>query len=116
MVTPESLSRAVQEAIESGPNALSVITYWEVLLKSMKGKLANIGDPRAWWNMAVSDFTATPLLLRPEHIAGVYNLPPIHQDPFDRVLISQAMTENLTFLTTDETISRYAGEHFRVIR
>ena len=116
MVSPERLSRAVQKAIESGPNAVSVVSYWEVLLKAMKGKLAEIGDPRVWWNIALSDFAATPLLLRPEHIAEVYNLPPIHQDPFDRVLISQAMIEDLTLLTTDDAIPRYAGKRFRVIR
>jgi len=116
MVSPENLSSAVREAIESGINVLSAITYWEVLLKAMKGKLAEIGDPRIWWNTAVSDFAAVPLPLRPEHIAEIYKLPPIHQDPFDRVLISQARVEDLTLLTTDEVIYRYAGDRFRVIR
>jgi PIN domain nuclease of toxin-antitoxin system len=116
MVRPENLSVAVREAVETGPNVLSTITYWEVLLKAMKGKLGEVGDPRVWWNTAVSDFAAMPLPVRPEHIAEVYELPPIHLDPFDRVLISQARVEDLTLLTTDQDIYRYAGNRLRVIR
>jgi PIN domain nuclease of toxin-antitoxin system len=53
--------------------------------------------------------------LRPEHVAEVYTLPPIHKDPFDRVLIAQATVEQLTLLTTDGEIPRYASGRFRVI-
>jgi PIN domain nuclease of toxin-antitoxin system len=116
MVRPETLSTDVRQAIESGPNVLSVITYWEVLLKSMKGKLAEVGDPRSWWNLAVSDLAATPLHLRPEHLAELYHLPPIHQDPFDRVMMAQAMVEDLTLLTSDEAIAQYAEGRLRVIQ
>jgi len=49
------------------------------MLKSMKGTL-DVGDPRAWWFDALDQLAATPLLLRPQHIAGVYALPPIHKD------------------------------------
>lgn len=116
MVWPETLSTPILKAIESGPNVLSVITYWEVILKSMKGKLAEVGDPRSWWSMALSDLAATPLLLRPEHLAEVYQLPPIHQDPFDRVLMAQAMVEDLAMITTDQAIVQYAGGRLRVIQ
>jgi PIN domain nuclease of toxin-antitoxin system len=58
---------------------------------------------------------ATPLVLRPEHVSEASALPPIHKDPFDRVLIAQAMVDDLTLLTKDEEIPRYASDRFRVI-
>jgi PIN domain nuclease of toxin-antitoxin system len=86
----------------------------EVLLKSIKGKL-DVGDPRAWWPEALEGLAATPLSLRPDHISEIYNLEPIHQDPFDRALIAQATIEDLTLVTTDALISQYASERFRVL-
>jgi PIN domain nuclease of toxin-antitoxin system len=53
--------------------------------------------------------------VRPEHVAAVYRLEPIHKDPFDRVLIAQATVEGLALVTTDGTIARYASDRLRVI-
>lgn len=116
MVAPERLSRSVRKTIEAGPNVLSVISYWEVMLKEMRGKLPGIGDPRSWWDTAVSDFAATSLPLRAEHITELHNLPLLHRDPFDRMLIAQALVEDLTLVTVDEHIPQYATKRFRVIR
>ena len=111
---PAKLSRRVRKAALSGPNHLSVVVYWEVLLKTMKGAL-DVGEPRTWWLDALDQLAATPLVLRPEHVSEVSALPPIHKDPFDRILIAQAIVEDLTLLTKDEEISRYASDRFRVI-
>jgi len=108
------LSPAVYHAVGIGTNHLSVVTYWEVVIKSMKGKL-DVGDPQAWWTLSLKKLNATFLNLKPEHIDGVYNLPMIHKDPFDRVLIAQAIAENLTLVTTDAAIARYASDDFSVI-
>lgn len=115
LTEPEALSSAVRAALLGGPNALSVVTYWEVLLKSMKGKL-DVGDPRTWWLDALEQLAATPLALRPEHIAAVYGLPAIYKDPFDRALIAQASVEDLELVTTDAEIPRYASGRFRVVQ
>jgi PIN domain nuclease of toxin-antitoxin system len=80
----------------------------------MKGNL-DVGDPRLWWARALEHLVATPVNIRPEHIAGVHTLLPIHKDPFDRVLIAQSITEDLTLVTTDSEIARYASDRFRVI-
>ncbi len=109
------LRAAIREAIEEGPAFLSVIAYWEVMLKSMKGRL-DVGDPRQWWGETLDALGLLPLLYRPEHIAGVYDLPAIHQDPFDRALIAQAIVEDLMLITSDATIIRYASERLRVIQ
>ncbi len=113
LTNPARLSRRVRKALLTGPNHLSVVVYWEVLLKTMKGAL-DVGDPRTWWLDALDQLAATPLVLRPEHVSEVSALPPIHKDPFDRVLIAQAMVDDLTLLTRDEEIPRYASERFRV--
>ena len=84
---------------------VALIAASEIVLKSMKGKLI-VGEPRAWWEDTLQQLAATPLILRPEHVDQITRLPGIHHDPFDRVLIAQAMIENLIFITTDEAISR----------
>ena len=112
---PDRLTDGVRAAIVAGPNLLSVVSYWEVMLKSMKGTL-QMSDPRLWWEDALLRLTATPLLLRPEHISGVYALPMHHKDPFDRVLIAQATAEGLAFVTSDAEVARYASKSLRIVR
>ncbi len=111
---PEALSASARKAANTGPNVLSVASYWEVMIKSMKGTL-DVGDPRAWWFDALEQLAATPLFLRPEHVAAVHRLAPIHKDPFDRMLIAQATVECLALVTTDGKIARYGSEQLRVI-
>lgn len=115
LAQPERLSRAARVAIRAGPNVISVISYWEVALKSAKGRL-EVGELKAWWTNALRDFAATALPLRPVHMDEICGLPPIHQDPFDRALIAQATVEDLVVVTTDEILPRYASERTRVIR
>jgi PIN domain nuclease of toxin-antitoxin system len=91
--------------MKSGPHSLSVLSY--VLIKTMNGKL-DVGDPRVWWADALDQLAARPLPLRPEHAAGLYELPPIHKHPFDRMLIAQAIAEDLELVTTDRDIPMYA--------
>ena len=50
-----------------GPNYFNVVSFWEIVLKSMKGKLV-VGEPRSWWEDTLHDLAATPLTLRPEHL------------------------------------------------
>ena len=114
LAEPSRLSAGARAAILAGPNVLSVVSYWEVVLKSMKGAL-DVGDPRAWWRDALDQLAARSLALRAEHVAGVYRLPALHKDPFDRVLIAQAAVEDLDLVTTDAEIARYAPTHARVI-
>lgn len=111
---PEALSVAARKAASTGPSVLSVVSYWEVMIKSMKGKL-DVGDPRIWWQEALEQLAATALPLRPDHVSVVYSLPPIHKDPFDRVLIAQATVEGLTLVSSDSEVARYASQRLRVV-
>ena len=65
--------------------------------------------------MSTCTLVASPLPLRPQHLAGVYALPPIHKDPFDRMLIAQAASEGMTLVTTDSEIARYASKVLRIV-
>jgi PIN domain nuclease of toxin-antitoxin system len=112
--TPERLTASVRVTIEQGPAFLSVIAYWEVMLKSMKGML-DVGDPRQWWVHTLESLQLSPLHYRPAHVAAIMDLPPIHRDPFDRALLAQATAEDLTLLTTDRTLQQYASERLRVV-
>jgi PIN domain nuclease of toxin-antitoxin system len=112
--TPEKLTASACKAVLAGRNVLSVVAYWEVMLKSMKGTL-DVGDPRMWWHEALEQLAATPLALRPQHIAELYALPPIHKDPFDRMLIAQAAAEGLALVSSDSEIARYASKSLRVV-
>ena len=111
---PEALSNAARNALSAGPNFLSVVSHWEVIIKSMNGKL-DVGDPRAWWFDALDQLAATPVVLRPEHVAAVYSLPPVHKDPFDRVLIAQAIVEGVTLLTVDPVLERYSAAPVQLV-
>jgi PIN domain nuclease of toxin-antitoxin system len=111
---PDRLSDEARTAIQTGPNIISVVTHWEVLLKGMKGTL-DVGDPRTWWRDAVEQLAASSLPLQADHVAGVSALPLIHKDPFDRILISQAIVEDLTFVSTDREIAQYASAGLRAI-
>ena len=112
---PEKLGTTARKAVSSGPNVLSVVSYWEVMIKSRKGKL-DVGDPRVWWHEALEQLAATVLPLRPEHVAAVYGLAPIHKDPFDRMLIAQATVEGLALVSADAEVRRYASKSLRIVK
>jgi PIN domain nuclease of toxin-antitoxin system len=86
LIQPSRLSKRVLAAIDEGPNVVSFVTYGEVVLKSMKGQLA-VGDLPAWWTEMRDQPNASALSPRPDHIARLQDLPPIHHNPFDRVLL-----------------------------
>ncbi len=104
----------LRDLVAGGWNRLSVASYWEVVVKSMKGKLY-VGDPRIWWDRALKELAAIELAIDREHVAHVFHLPSLHQDPFDRILIAQANAENVTLLTTDSEVADYASHGYRVI-
>ncbi len=115
VATPELLAPAWRRAIETGPNYLSVIGYWEVIIKTQKGNL-EVGDPSIWWADTVSRLAARVLPLRAEHVAAIYDLPLLHRDPFDRALVAQALVEDLTLVSKDRLLARYAPTGLRLIQ
>ena len=61
-----------------------------------------------WWRRATELTSARILHIRPSHLTELAALPMLHKDPFDRILIAQARTEDLGIVTSDGTIGEYA--------
>jgi PIN domain nuclease of toxin-antitoxin system len=96
----ESGRRAIEDAAAV---YVSAATIWEIAIKRASGRLKIDGDPVA----LVEDSGFARLEITFEHAAEAGQLPPHHQDPFDRMLIAQARLEGLRLMTADHQIKRY---------
>lgn len=106
LVGSEQLSENARKALKAGPLVLSVVSYWEVVIKAQKGML-KIADPVSWWSRAIEMLGGDILSIRTAHISVLAGLPDLHKDPFDRMLIAQASAEGLAIIACDEHFSRY---------
>jgi PIN domain nuclease of toxin-antitoxin system len=84
-----------------------VASYWEIVVKTQKGLLA-IADLPTWWQRATEVIAGRILPIRVSHVSALAALPMLHKDPFDRILIAQAVAEGLDFVTNDAQIASYA--------
>jgi PIN domain nuclease of toxin-antitoxin system len=82
---------------------LSAVVVWEVAIKRSLGKL-NAPDDLA---PTLLDAGAQPLPVTIDHAAAVEKLPWYHRDPFDRLLVAQALTEGAAIISADEPLARY---------
>ena len=104
--SPERLSARARRLVNAGENIVSVASYWEVVIKAQKG-LLTIADVPTWWTRATELIAAHVLPIRASHVTALAGLPEIHRDPFDRILIAQAIAEGLEFVTGDDRIREY---------
>lgn len=106
---PDRLSPLARDLVDDPGNDLVVshAVVWEVSLKSAAGRLALPAPPRAWLaeQHGVWGFDYLPVSL--EHILRTVEIPRHHVDPFDRIMICQAIVEGLTILTPDGEFPRY---------
>ncbi len=87
---------------------VSVVSLWEIVVKVRVGKLeADIRDIVA----AINTQGFEALEIRPEHLEDLVRLPMLHRDPFDPLLIAQAIAEGLTLLSEDQHALAYAGAY-----
>ncbi|HEX3845693.1 MAG TPA: type II toxin-antitoxin system VapC family toxin [Steroidobacteraceae bacterium] len=104
LASPSRLSAKARQRIESSEVFASAASIWEISIKSALGKLqANPAEVRSGIEPAGFDH----LHVTGEHAAEVANLPHIHKDPFDRLLVAQALVEELILLTDDAALGRY---------
>jgi PIN domain nuclease of toxin-antitoxin system len=103
---PERLSPRARRLVDAGENVVSVASYWEVVIKTQKG-LLSISDLPTWWRRATELTAARVLQIRGSHVTALAALPMLHKDPFDRILIAQAVAEGLGFVTNDGLVSDY---------
>jgi PIN domain nuclease of toxin-antitoxin system len=86
----------------------SVASIWEIAMKNGKGLPSFRVDP-GLIRRSMLDNGYGELDVAGPHVVAVANLPFIHKDPFDRLLIAQAMVEGITLLTADPVVARYPG-------
>lgn len=86
--------------------SVSIVSMWKIAIKSSIGKLeikSSISKIAGTCEKEQLDI----LSIKPFHLDEISQLPPIHGDPFDRLIISQAITENMVIITKDRTIPQY---------
>ena len=107
---PDRLSVEARELIADTDNDLvfSAASLWEVAIKSGLGREDFIVDARLL-RRGLLDNGYSELPVASEHAVAIDGLPPIHKDPFDRLLIAQAMVEGITLLTADDMEGVYPG-------
>jgi PIN domain nuclease of toxin-antitoxin system len=103
---PRLLSKLAASVIEKGELVVSAASLWELLVKKDKAD-APVLDPTLWWQQHVTRQGVTVLPMHAYHFKHLQTLPPFHRDPFDRILISQAIHEGFRIVTCDEAVRRY---------
>lgn len=108
------LRAPARDLIASSSNQIwiSAATIWEI---SIKHTLAR-GDMPVSGSEALRYFNASGFRMLPveaEHAVAVETLPALHQDPFDRILVAQALTEPMRLITHDATVARYSDTIIR---
>jgi PIN domain nuclease of toxin-antitoxin system len=91
----------------------SPVSIWEVAIKNAQGRPDFSADPHTL-RRSLLDNAFLELPITSEHAAAVAFLPPIHKDPFDRLLVAQATIEGITLLTADAKVARYGGPIQRI--
>lgn len=107
---PDRLPAAAHQLLEDPQNELlfSAASLWEIAIKRGLGRPDFQVDARVL-RRGLLDNGYQELAITSGHAVSIDSLPPIHKDPFDRILIAQATVEGITLLTTDALVARYPG-------
>ncbi|OBV37109.1 type II toxin-antitoxin system VapC family toxin [Janthinobacterium psychrotolerans] len=112
---PGRISPVALALIEDAGNELffSAASLWEISIKHGLGRVDFQADARVL-RRALLDNGYSELPIISEHAVAIEGLPPIHKDPFDRMLVAQATVEGITLLTADALLAQYPGPVRRV--
>lgn len=107
---PDRLSAEARALLEDPRSELlfSAASLWEITIKRGLGRNDFRVDPRLL-RRGLLDNGYRELVITSEHTVAIERLPPLHKDPFDRLLLAQADVEGVTLLTTDTQVTRYPG-------
>ena len=107
---PRKLSAAARKLLTEPDNELlfSAVSLWEVAIKRGLGRADFQVEARVL-RRGLLDNGYVELPLLGEHAVAIDNLPPIHKDPFDRMLVAQANVEGITLLTSNPMVAKYPG-------
>jgi len=105
----------MRSAIENAANEvyLSPVSIWEAIIKHQIGKLPLPHPPEIYLPLQRKNHSISSLPLDESSIVQLGQLPPIHRDPFDRILICQAIRHNLTLVTVDHAFPSYQVSLFK---
>jgi len=101
---PESIASLIDNPVHH--KFISVVSLWEIAIKINMGKL-NMRLSLDELLDVISNSELAVIPIEGSHLKGLSKLPYIHKDPFDRLLISTALMEDLTIITIDENIQKY---------
>ena len=104
---PERIPRSVRQRLDDGELYLSVASIFEIAVKYRLGKLALPQSPAIHVAQRLHEENVQALPIAVEHALSAADLPPHHHDPFDRLIIAQALGETLTLVTGDEKMRAY---------
>jgi PIN domain nuclease of toxin-antitoxin system len=104
------LPAVVLDLVNAPENTLffSVLSLWEITIKRGLNRKDFLYDARVV-RRALLDNGYEEISILSQHVVAVDALPPIHKDPFDRLLVAQATVEGITLLTADTTMAQYPG-------
>src|SRR6266853_3501038 len=108
----EKISSAGLEILKSGEEEvyLSAASSWEIAIKTKLGKFTLPEPPKRYIPKRLAEQGIQSLSITQSHSLKVYDLPLHHSDPFDRLIIAQALAENMVILTSDLVFKRYPVE------
>lgn len=106
------LSQNAREVLSDVENDLlfSVASVWEMAIKIGSGKLNIMGDPGTYISRYLGENNIEVLQVNLRHAAGIVELPNHHRDPFDRMLVAQALAEDIAIVTIDPQVAAYTAE------
>jgi len=112
---PARLSARARKLLADPQHELvfSAVSLWEIALKRSLGRPDFIVEPRVLRRSLLENGYGE-LAVTGEHALGVESLPPLHRDPFDRLLLAQATAEGITLLTHDAQLAAYPGPIRRI--
>lgn len=104
----ECLSKAAVRAIDTADDLLlSDASIWELGLKWNAGKIKLPAPPRTWVPAQCASWSIVGVPITRDHLFRSFELPAVHRDPFDRLIVAQAIENGLTVVTPDEAIRAY---------
>ena len=107
---PEKLSTAARKLLNDPRSELcfSAASLWEIAIKTTLGREDFRVEPRLL-RRGLLDNGYVELPITSQHAVNIDTLPPLHKDPFDRLLLAQAFSEGITLLTSDAQLALYPG-------
>jgi len=112
---PERLGNQLSLVEDRGSEILfSAVGSWEIAIKHALGRLTLPEPPERYVPSRMRAIGATGLPIEHSHALAIASLPPVHRDPFDRLLVAQSMLLDVPILTADSILARYPAQTLMV--